>query len=56
MVNIVTNHILYTGIISRVHKEFKKLNIKEVNNPIKKAMELKRNFSQSENQMSNKHL
>jgi hypothetical protein len=45
------------GLITRIHKEVKKLNSPKINKPIKKwATELKRTFSKVEIQMAKKHI
>jgi hypothetical protein len=44
------------GMITRIHREFKKLNSPKINEPIKKwASELNRTFSKEEIQMAKKH-
>ena len=54
---VFTNPTLDKGLISKIHKELKKLDIKILNNPIKKwGTELKREFSTEESQMSKRHL
>jgi hypothetical protein len=45
------------GLIIRIHKEFKKLNSPNINEPIKKwVTELYRTFSKEEIQMAKKHM
>jgi hypothetical protein len=45
------------GLITRIYREFKKLNSPEINEPIKKwATELNRTFSIEEIQMAKKHM
>jgi hypothetical protein len=44
------------GLITRIHRELKKLNSPQINEPIKKwATELNRTFSKEEIQMAKKH-
>jgi hypothetical protein len=45
------------GLITRIHRELKKLNSPKINEPIKKwATELNRTFSKEEIQMTKKHI
>jgi hypothetical protein len=45
------------GLITRIHRELKKLNSPQINEPIKKwASELNRTFSKEEIQMVKKHM
>jgi hypothetical protein len=45
------------GLITRIHRELKKLNSPKIKEPIKKwATELNRTFSKEEIQMSKKHM
>jgi hypothetical protein len=45
------------GLITRLYREFKKLNSPKTNEPRKKwAAELNRTFSKEENQMAKKHM
>jgi hypothetical protein len=50
-------HWLYIKeLIPRIHRELKKLNFSQINEPIKKwATELNRNFSKEEIQMAKKN-
>lgn len=41
---IFTKYISNRGLIPKIHKEFKKLEIKKINNPIKIGTELNREF------------
>jgi hypothetical protein len=44
-------------LITRIHRELKKLNSRKINEPIKKwATELKRTFSKEEIQIAKKHM
>ena len=54
---IFTNPASDRGLISNIYKEHKKLESQEPNNPIKKwEIELNREFSTEEYQMTEKHL
>jgi single-stranded DNA-specific DHH superfamily exonuclease len=45
------------GLITRIYREFKKLNSPKINEPIKKwTAELNRTFSKEETQMAKKHM
>jgi hypothetical protein len=45
------------GLITRIHRELKKLNSPKINEPIKKwATELNRTFSKEEIQVAKKHM
>ena len=55
--NIFTNPTSDKGLISKIYKEFKKLDMKILINPIKKrGTELKREFSSDEIQVAKRHL
>jgi hypothetical protein len=50
-------HLYIKGLITRIYREFKKLNSPKINEQIKKwATELDRTFSKEEIQMTKKHM
>jgi hypothetical protein len=54
---IFANYISDKGLITRIYREFKKLNSTKINEPLKKwATELNRAFSKEEIQMAKKHM
>jgi hypothetical protein len=55
--NIFASYTSDKGLITRIHRELKKLNSLQINEPIKKwATELNRTFSKEEVQMAKKHM
>ena len=58
MGNIFTNYTLDRGLISKIYKELKKLDIKLPNNPINKkwGTAVNREFTAEELQMAERHL
>jgi hypothetical protein len=54
---IFASYISDKGLITRIHRELKKLNSPRINEPIKKwASELNRTFSKEEIHMAKKHM
>jgi hypothetical protein len=54
---IFASYTSVKGLITRIHRELKKLNSPQINEPIKKwATELNRSFSKEEIQMPKKHM
>ena len=54
---IIANKATVKELVSKVYKQFLKLNFRKINDPIKKwAKELNKHFSKEAIQMANKHM
>jgi hypothetical protein len=56
-IQIIASYTSDKGLITRIHRKYKKLNSPKLNDPMKKwAHELNRAFSKKEVQMAKKHM